>query len=315
MPPLIRPFTPADLPAVLEVINDAAEAYRNVIVPECWHDPYMSLAELNREISGGVEFWCAEEDGRIAGVMGIQDVADVTLIRHAYVRTASRRRGVGGALLAHLKTRLRRPALVGTWAAATWAIRFYERHGFRLLAPGRHGVILRRYWKLADQHTDTSVALGDADWFAATGEEQPDYLDYFAYGSNMDEGRMRRRCPGAVFVVRARLPGHRFRIGSAGYATVVPDPSGVVHGVAWKIAPAHRKALGRYEGAEEGLYRAEGVRIVTPAGDAITALTYVAADSTPGTPHPGYLGGVVAAARAARLPEDYLSELEAWRKA
>ena len=284
-----------------------------MIVPECWHEPYMPEEELRRQINDSIGFWCAEQDGKVVGVMGIQDVADVTLVRHAYVRTAWRNRGIGGALLGHLKGLLRRPALVGTWAAATWAVRFYEKHGFNLLAPGRHGVILRRYWRLADRHTDTSVALGDENWFAVSGEKRVDYADYFAYGSNLDQGRMAKRCPGAVFCVRAELPRHRFLINGRGYATVEPAAGRSVHGALWKLSPAHFKALDRYEGANEGLYREESLEVATPAGDRLIARIYVAEDSTPGRPRRDYLETVLEGARAARLPEDYLAELESWR--
>ena len=127
---MIRPCIDADFDAMYSIINEAAEAYRGVIPADRWHEPYMPVEELRHEIQSGVRFWGCEEDGELVGVMGIQDVQDVTLIRHAYVRTAQRSKGIGGKLLAELRKLTARPVLIGTWAAATWAIRFYEKHGF-----------------------------------------------------------------------------------------------------------------------------------------------------------------------------------------
>jgi GNAT superfamily N-acetyltransferase len=130
---MIRPCTEADVPAIDAIINDAAKAYRGVIPADCWHEPYMKRAELVDEIARGVEFWGWDEDGVLVGVMGLQKVRDVTLIRHAYVRSSHQSRGVGGALLEQLVRQTSTPLLVGTWASADWAIRFYDRHGFRLV--------------------------------------------------------------------------------------------------------------------------------------------------------------------------------------
>ena len=128
---LIRQCQDNDFETIYEIVNDAARAYKGVIPADRWHEPYMSREELRREIDAGVRFWGYECDGALIGVMGVQDVQDVTLIRHAYVRTARRGQGVGSKLLEHLRAHIERPALIGTWAAATWAIRFYEKHGFR----------------------------------------------------------------------------------------------------------------------------------------------------------------------------------------
>ena len=117
----IRRCAAADSPAILAIVNDAAQAYRGHIPADRWHEPYMPADELERELAAGVEFWGYEEAGRLAGVMGLQDVRDVALVRHAYVATLVRGRGIGGRLLAHLVRRATRPLLVGTWAAATWA--------------------------------------------------------------------------------------------------------------------------------------------------------------------------------------------------
>jgi len=129
----IRPCAERDLDQILEVINDGAQAYEGVIPADRYKVPYMPRDELEREIAHGVRFWGVERDRRLVAVMGLQNVEDVTLIRHAYVRTAERRRGIGGRLLEELRTRATRPLLVGTWAAAEWAIAFYRRHGFELV--------------------------------------------------------------------------------------------------------------------------------------------------------------------------------------
>jgi N-acetylglutamate synthase-like GNAT family acetyltransferase len=160
----IRRCGEADVPAMFAIINDAAQAYRGVIPADRWHEPYMPEAELRAEIAAGVAFWGAERDGRLVGVMGLQDVLDVALIRHAYVATAARGEGIGGALLRHLVDQTDRPLLVGTWAAATWAIRFYERHGFALTSPAEKERLLRRYWSIPDRQIETSVVLVDERW-------------------------------------------------------------------------------------------------------------------------------------------------------
>lgn len=184
----IRPCSDADLDAVLAVVNAAATAYDGVIPADCFDVPYMSAAELRAEIGAGVRFWGwfdGEEGARgtagvalcdseqLLGVMGIQDVDNVTLIRHAYVLPAHQRRGIGGRLLAHLlslpqpagalrdrdASARRRPLLVGTWADAVWAVRFYERHGFRLVTPAEKDRLLRRYWRIPERQVATSVVL------------------------------------------------------------------------------------------------------------------------------------------------------------
>ncbi len=147
-----------------EIINDAARAYSGVIPPDRWHEPYMSREYLRHELDAGVVFWGYEEQGRLIGVMGIQDVQDVTLIRHAYVRTAQRNKGVGGKLINHLKAMITRPTLVGTWAAATWAVRFYERYGFKLVTWEEKERLLRKYWSIPERQTETSVVLADERW-------------------------------------------------------------------------------------------------------------------------------------------------------
>jgi GNAT superfamily N-acetyltransferase len=154
----IRPCRDDERAAILEIVNAAAEAYRGGIPAARWHQPYMPARELDDEIAAGVAFWGHEADGELVGVMGIQRVRDVDLIRHAYVRPSRQRLGVGAALLERLRAGSPR-MLVGTWAAAEWAIRFYERNGFELVPPERTAELLRTYWTIPDAQIATSVVL------------------------------------------------------------------------------------------------------------------------------------------------------------
>ena len=147
--------------AVLAIVNAAAAAYRGVIPGDRWHDPYMQRPELDREIAAGVVFWGYEAEEGLIGVMGIQPVGDVDLIRHAYVLPACQGRGVGGALLTHLRALTTRRMLVGTWAAADWAIRFYRRHGFEQVSHERKTALLKTYWTIPDRQIEASVVLAD----------------------------------------------------------------------------------------------------------------------------------------------------------
>jgi N-acetylglutamate synthase-like GNAT family acetyltransferase len=158
---MIRACNSADFESLYAIINDAAQAYCGVIPADRWHVPYMSQDELRQEIAGGVRFWGWEADGELLGVMGIQDVQDVTLIRHAYVRTASRNGGIGGKLLGELRKLTTRPLLIGTWAAATWAIRFYEKHGFQVVSPAEKDRLLKEYWSIPERQIETSVVLAE----------------------------------------------------------------------------------------------------------------------------------------------------------
>ena len=143
------------------IVNAAAEAYRGVIPDDCWHEPYMPARELEGEIAAGVEFWGYETDNALAGVMGVQPVRDVDLIRHAYVLPAHQRHGIGAALLQYLRQRSTRPMLIGTWAGAEWAIRFYRRRGFELVPPERKIALLKTYWTVPDRQIETSVVLAN----------------------------------------------------------------------------------------------------------------------------------------------------------
>lgn len=156
---MIRPCSAGDVASIESIVNEAAQAYRGVIPADCWHEPYMPREALEREIAAGVRFWGFEENGELVGVMGLQDVKDVTLIRHAYVLPRRQRSGVGGALMRSLVARATRPLLVGTWAAAQWAIRFYERHHFRLVGEAEKDRLLDAYWTIPARQRDTSVVL------------------------------------------------------------------------------------------------------------------------------------------------------------
>jgi GNAT superfamily N-acetyltransferase len=159
--PTIRLCTSEDRDRIFEIVNQAAEAYRETIPPDRWHEPYMPMEELETEINDGVAFWGYEVDDRLVGVMGIQTVRDVDLIRHAYVLSDQQGRGVGSALIKHLQEIATRPMLVGTWADATWAIRFFLRHVFELVTAVEKDRLLRKYWKIPERQIETSVVLAD----------------------------------------------------------------------------------------------------------------------------------------------------------
>jgi GNAT superfamily N-acetyltransferase len=141
------------------IVNAAADAYRGVIPADCWHEPYMPEKELAKEIAAGVVFWGCERDGRLVGVMGIQNVKDVELIRHAYVLPAYQKHGIGTTLLTQLLALAKRRMLVGTWSDAAWAIRFYQRHGFDLVSSERKSDLLRTYWNITPRQAEVSVVL------------------------------------------------------------------------------------------------------------------------------------------------------------
>ncbi|KUO72029.1 MAG: GNAT family acetyltransferase [Desulfosporosinus sp. BRH_c37] len=156
---MIRECEPRQSETIYEIVNDAAQAYKGVIPVDCWNEPYMPIEELLHEIKEGVQFWGYEEDGKLLGVMGIQDVDDVSLIRHAYVRTEKRNSGIGGKLITHLKTLTNKPLLIGTWSAANWAIRFYEKHGFKVVSIEEKNNLLKKYWNVSERQVETSVVL------------------------------------------------------------------------------------------------------------------------------------------------------------
>ncbi len=161
---MIRRCNESDFETIYEIINDAALAYRSVIPTDRWHEPYMSSGELSREISDGVIFWGAEQNGQLNGVMGIQDKADVMLIRHAYVRTDIQTQGIETLLLHHFVKSFEKPILIGTWADASWAIAFYQANGYQLVTPEEKTELLKKYWTIPDRQIETSVVLADSNW-------------------------------------------------------------------------------------------------------------------------------------------------------
>jgi GNAT superfamily N-acetyltransferase len=161
---MIKRCKDTDFEAILQTINDGARAYRGVISQDCWHDPYMRSEELAHEIKDGVVFWGYEEEDGLTAVMGIQDKGDVTLIRHAYVRTSRKNHGIGGRLLRFLEATTTKPILIGTWSAATWAIAFYKKNGYRLLKREEKDRLLKKYWTIPERQVETSVVLANAQW-------------------------------------------------------------------------------------------------------------------------------------------------------
>ena len=157
--PRIRRCADAEREAIFAIVNAAAGAYRGVIPADRWHEPYMPMAELEAEIEAGVEFWGYEEDGELLGIMGIQRLGEVDLIRHAYVLPEQQGSGVGSELLDHIVAQSTGQMLVGTWAAAEWAIRFYRRHGFEPVGRARSAQLLDAYWTIPERQVATSVVL------------------------------------------------------------------------------------------------------------------------------------------------------------
>jgi GNAT superfamily N-acetyltransferase len=158
---MIRRCEDGDFDLIWAIINDGSHAYKGVIPEDRWTEPYMSRDKLRHEIENGVAFWGYEEGGTLAGVMGIQQVQDVTLIRHAYVRTSHQKKGIGGRLLSHLRRLAKGRMLIGTWADAAWAIRFYENNGFQVVDSEQKDRLLRRYWRIPERQIETSVVLAD----------------------------------------------------------------------------------------------------------------------------------------------------------
>ncbi len=161
---MIRKSVENDFTAMLAIINDAARAYRGVIPADRWHEPYMPADELSEEIASGVVFWVAEREGQLAGLMGIQDKGEVALVRHAYVASNTQKTGVGTTLLRHVQSLTDKPILIGTWAAASWAIEFYRRNGFTVVSIAQKDHLLRKYWSIPVRQVETSVVLADRRW-------------------------------------------------------------------------------------------------------------------------------------------------------
>ena len=161
---MIRKCLDKDVETIYGIINDAAQAYKGAIPADRWHEPYMSRQQLQQEIDAGVIFWGWEEGGILEGVMGIQDKGDVTLIRHAYVRSHRRNQGIGTKLLVFLETLTQKPLLIGTWSAATWAVSFYQKNGYRLVSTKEKNLLLKKYWTIPERQIETSVVLAGNKW-------------------------------------------------------------------------------------------------------------------------------------------------------
>ena len=162
---MIRKCSEAEVDVIFETINDAAQAYKGVIPEDRWHEPYMSHAELRQELQDGIVFWGVFENQGMIGVMGMQDKGDVALIRHAYIRTDRRNEGIVSHLLQFLESTTEKPILVGTWADATWAIAFYRKNGYHLLAEKEKNQLLRKYWRISERQIETSVVLAKGSDF------------------------------------------------------------------------------------------------------------------------------------------------------
>lgn len=161
---MIRLCQADELETIFAIINDGALAYKGIIPADQWREPYMSRQHLLHEISDGVVFWGYEEAGELAGVMGIQDLGEVTLIRHAYVRTSRQGQGIGKQLLSHLRKLAKSPLLIGTWTDAAWAIRFYQKHGFQIVSLVEKDRLLRKYWSIPERQAETSLVLASTEW-------------------------------------------------------------------------------------------------------------------------------------------------------
>jgi len=164
---MIRAGNDEAFEVIWTTINDAAIAYKGVIPSDRWHEPYMTKEELQAQIEDGVRFSCYVDNNEIVGVMGIQDKAEVELIRHAYVRTKQRQKGIGTLLLQELTKDAKKPILIGTWKAADWAIRFYEKHGFRLVEEDEKNRLLKKFWAIPDRQVETSVVLVEERYYGS----------------------------------------------------------------------------------------------------------------------------------------------------
>ena len=162
---MIRQCNDRDFEIIYSIINDAARVYKDVIPEDRWKEPYMSKDELQHQINEDVVFWGYEEDGELIGVMGIQHLQDVSLIRHAYVRPGRQNQGIGQELLVELCRQTDRPTLIGTWANAVWAIQFYEKNGFKIVSQQEKNRLLEKYWSIPARQVETSVVLADRKWF------------------------------------------------------------------------------------------------------------------------------------------------------
>ena len=157
---MIDEYKKADTSKILYIINDASLKYKGIIPDDCWHDPYMSEQELINEFSDGIRMFGYHHNDKLIGTIGIQEVKDVILIRHAYILTSHQGKGTGSALLEYLlKENQNSRLLVGTWLNATWAIQFYEKFGFILRTKEQSTLLLKKYWKIPSKQIKNSVVL------------------------------------------------------------------------------------------------------------------------------------------------------------
>jgi GNAT superfamily N-acetyltransferase len=158
---MIQPCTNNDFDTIATIINEAANAYKGAIPADCWHEPYMTDSALKSEIEAGVNFFGWYGSDGLAGIMGLQKVKDAALIRHAYVHSSHQGKGIGSALLNELTGKMKEKTkiLVGAWANATWAIRFYQRQGFRMVSELEKDILLQTYWNISKRQAETSVVL------------------------------------------------------------------------------------------------------------------------------------------------------------
>ena len=157
---MIRKYTKIDSSKILHIINDAAKKYKGIIPDDCWHEPYMSEQELIDEFNDEVRMYGYHDNNKLVGVIGIQEVQDIILIRHAYTLTSYQNKGTGSAMLEYLlKKSQNSRLLVGTWKNATWAIRFYEKFGFILHAKEQSTLLLQKYWQITPKQMKNSIVL------------------------------------------------------------------------------------------------------------------------------------------------------------
>ena len=157
---MIKECTKKNISDILHVINDASLKYKGIIPNDCWNEPYMSKQKLTNEFSNGVRMFGYNKDNTLVGVMGIQELKDVTLIRHAYTLTNYQEMGIGKSLLQHLfKLNKSSYLLVGTWQNATWAIQFYEKFGFIRHSKKQTTQLLKKYWEISSKQIENSVVL------------------------------------------------------------------------------------------------------------------------------------------------------------
>ena len=157
---MISEYKKTDTSKILHIINEASLKYKGVIPDNCWNEPYMSEQELIGEFNDGVRMYGYHNNNTLIGVIGIQKVKDVILIRHAYTLSSYQGKGVGSALLEYLLKKYKNSRLlVGTWKNATWAIQFYKKFDFILRTKEETALLLKKYWKIPTKQIKNSIVL------------------------------------------------------------------------------------------------------------------------------------------------------------